>query len=98
MAEFEWDEKKRRFNLEKHGLDFRDAFRVFAAAYYSRKSRNRGNDRERFLAIGELERRLITIVYTVRGKIIRIISMRKARYEEEEEYYQEKNRHRALYH
>jgi uncharacterized DUF497 family protein len=26
---FEWDETKRRINFEKHGLDFRDAEKVF---------------------------------------------------------------------
>jgi uncharacterized DUF497 family protein len=28
-VEFEWDEAKRRTNLETHGVDFRDAVRVF---------------------------------------------------------------------
>ncbi|MFN0145487.1 MAG: BrnT family toxin [Dehalococcoidia bacterium] len=27
---FEWDEGKRRANLRKHGLDFRDAAEVFS--------------------------------------------------------------------
>jgi uncharacterized DUF497 family protein len=27
--EFEWDEAKRRANYRKHGLDFRDAEKVF---------------------------------------------------------------------
>lgn len=28
---FEWDEEKRKSNLEKHALDFADAWRVFEA-------------------------------------------------------------------
>jgi len=30
---FEWDERKRLANLEKHGLDFIDAVAVFEAAH-----------------------------------------------------------------
>lgn len=34
---FEWDEKKRRINLEKHDVDFEDAPRVFTEdAYFKR--------------------------------------------------------------
>ncbi|MES2141851.1 MAG: BrnT family toxin [Pseudomonadota bacterium] len=29
MAVFEWDEKKRSLNLEKHGIDFVDAIEIF---------------------------------------------------------------------
>lgn len=31
MKHFEWDEKKRQANLEKHGLDFVDAIKIFEA-------------------------------------------------------------------
>nr|WP_294507529.1 hypothetical protein [uncultured Rhodopila sp.] len=33
MDEFEWDENKRRMNLEKHYLDFFDAGYVFRGPY-----------------------------------------------------------------
>jgi uncharacterized DUF497 family protein len=29
--EFEWDEVKRRTNLEKHGIDFLDAVQIFVS-------------------------------------------------------------------
>ena len=29
LAQFEWDEEKAALNLKKHGVDFRDAVRVF---------------------------------------------------------------------
>lgn len=29
MKYFEWDENKREFNLEKHGIDFADAILIF---------------------------------------------------------------------
>jgi uncharacterized DUF497 family protein len=30
---FEWDERKRHINLEKHGLDFFDVMGVFSAPH-----------------------------------------------------------------
>jgi uncharacterized DUF497 family protein len=32
-ANFEWDEDKRRSNLQKHGFDFADAWQIKALAY-----------------------------------------------------------------
>ena len=40
---FEWDEGKRALNLEKHALDFQDAWRLFDGTprnQHSRKDRN----------------------------------------------------------
>jgi uncharacterized DUF497 family protein len=34
--EFEWDEDKRRRNVERHGYDFLDGVLVFAGEYYCR--------------------------------------------------------------
>ena len=78
--EFEWDERKRRANLEKHGLDFIDAELVFlgehltVASSYSRE--------ERWLTIGRLDQRAVAVVWTSRAGAIRIISFRRARHEE----------------
>ena len=47
--EFEWDEDKRRRNVENHGFDFLDDVLVFAGEYYCRYSPRRGE--ERWLAI-----------------------------------------------
>ena len=43
--EFEWDEDKRRRNVEDHGFDFLDGVLVFAGEYYCRYSPRRGEDR-----------------------------------------------------
>lgn len=29
MKNYEWDENKRRYNLEKHGIDFIDVIEIF---------------------------------------------------------------------
>ena len=82
---FEWDERKRRSNLEKHGLDFLDVSVVFEAPHIVVPSADSG-DEERFLAIGTFEGRCVTVVYTTRSEAIRVISFRRARHEERQKY------------
>jgi len=82
---FEWDERKRLANLEKHGLDFLDVIEVFEAPYVVVPSTHEGEE-ERFLAIGIFAGRLVTIVFTTRSEAIRIISFRRARHEERQKY------------
>ena len=81
---FEWDERKNRLNLAKHGIDFDDASEVFYGPIVLRQSDR--NNEERWIAIGSLEDRLITVVFTRRADVIRIISARRARKNEEREY------------
>jgi uncharacterized DUF497 family protein len=83
-AGFEWDDDKSRANVRKHGIDFEDASEVFYGPIILRQS-NRNNE-ERWIAIGSLEDRLITVVFTRRADVIRIISARRARKNEEREY------------
>lgn len=81
---FEWDERKRLSNLEKHGLDFIDASAVFENPHIMVPSAYGGE--ERFLAIGILEGRFVTVVYAMRSETIRVISFRRARHEERQKY------------
>jgi len=81
-AGFEWDDGKS--NLGKHGIDFEDASEVFYGPIILRQS-NRNNE-ERWIAIGSLEDRLIAVVFTRRADVIRIISARRARKNEEGKY------------
>ena len=74
---YEWDEAKRETNLEKHGIDFVDAVKVFKNHRLTAQS-DRG-DEERFISIGPLGRRFIAVIYTIRGDAYRIISARRAR-------------------
>jgi uncharacterized protein len=85
---FEWDEEKSRHNLAKHGIDFDDAKEVFYGPVIIRES-NRGNE-ERWVAIGHSEYRLVAVVFTRRKEIIRIISARRARKNEERDYHNAK--------
>jgi uncharacterized protein len=82
---FEWDERKRRSNLQKHGLDFFDVGAVLEAPHIVVPSAHEGEEK-RFLAVGILAGRLVTVVYTTRSEAIRIISFRRARHEERQKY------------
>ena len=81
---YEWDERKRLTNLEKHGLDFFDVGVVFESSHVIVPSAH--DSEERFLSIGVFDGRFVTVVYTMRGGVIRIISFRRARHEERDAY------------
>jgi uncharacterized protein len=81
---FEWNTSKRRINLLKHGIDFEEATEVFYGASLLRRSYR--NNEERWVAIGESEKRVIAVVFTQRGNTFRIISARHARKNEKREY------------
>ena len=73
--EFEWDEDKRRRNIERHGYDFLDGVLVFAGEYYCRYSRRRGKKSLAIRSVGGIE---LAVVFTIRGErdeITRIISV-----------------------
>jgi uncharacterized protein len=66
---FVWDEAKRQSNLEKHGLDFRDAHLVYddpeKCTYVARSdSELRWMD----IALALVHRRLLALIYTKRAK------------------------------
>lgn len=79
---FEWDAQKRLSNIEKHGIDFRQALRAFrdpqSVEYISRGE----YAEQRCVLIGLAGNRLITVIYVVRDTKIRIISARAPRREE----------------
>lgn len=85
--EFEWDEGKRQSNRKKHGIDFAKASKIFRKETLDFED-TRDYNEQRYLAIGETEGSIITVVYTYRNDKIRIISARKASKNEKRIYYQ----------
>lgn len=83
---FEWDEDKRLSNIRKHGIDFRDAMRVFSDPAAIMFPSRADHGEPRFLAVGRTGTRLVTVVFTRRGNRIRIISARRSRDEERRLY------------
>jgi uncharacterized DUF497 family protein len=83
-AGFEWDEEKSNANLAKHRISFDEASEVFYGPVIVRTS-NRNNE-ERWIAIGKSYDRTVTVVFTCRNDLIRIISARHPRPDEERAY------------
>lgn len=83
---FDWDNAKRLANLRKHGVDFVDAARLMLDRPCVSVSPNSGSDDRRFIAVGVLDGRLYTVIYTQRGDVCRLISARKASDGEKKKY------------
>jgi uncharacterized DUF497 family protein len=75
---FTWDEKKRKLNLAKHGIDFDDAAAIFDGPLVTVEDRREDYGERRYVALGFLADVIVSLTYTVRGDRIRIISIRKA--------------------
>ena len=86
MAEYEWNEAKRRENWEKHGLDFAsiELFR-WDTAMVERSDRD---GEVRYIGVGYMWDRLHYVVFTDRGEATRIISLRRANAAERRGYAQ----------
>jgi uncharacterized DUF497 family protein len=93
--DYEWDERKRAVNLRKHGVDFAviESFVWESAVSFQDTRKQHGETR--YVAYGPISARLHCVVYTVRGRNIRIISLRKANRREVNRYGQETENHPA---
>ena len=78
MYSFEFDDKKSQTNLDKHGIDFVDAQRLWADPDLI-EVQARSTDEPRSLVIGVIEDKFWSAVITNRGEVIRIISVRRSR-------------------
>jgi len=83
---FEWDDGKWLTNLGKHRLDFIDCVQLFdGRARVDVPART--ETEARTLTIGEIDGKIYTVVWTWRSPARRIISFRRARRDEEDDYY-----------
>ena len=83
---FEWDEEKRNRNVEKHGIDFVRAKEIWDRKVIERPSPQPDHGEARHMAIGLVDGVCVTVIYTWREEKRRIISARKARKNEKEDY------------
>ena len=81
MISFEYDDKKSRQNLIKHGVDF-DAAQFLWNDPSLLEIPAKTTDEDRFLIIGMIGHKHWSAVITYREKNIRIISVRRSRLEE----------------
>jgi uncharacterized protein len=76
---YEWDEAKREQNLQKHGLDFADAYLVYEnPEKLTLLSPFPEEDRRMDYALVEVQGRVLVLVYTQREERVRCISFRVA--------------------
>lgn len=88
---FEWDNKKDKTNVKKHGISFHEARSVFfddhAIQFFDP---DHSVEEDRFLLLGmNFKLRTLVVCHCFRESetVIRIISARKADHEEEREYW-----------
>ncbi|MGC1528297.1 MAG: BrnT family toxin [Phormidesmis sp.] len=74
--EFEFDEKKRAANLEKHKIDFIEAQRIWADPNRLEIPARTDGSEFRFVVIGQVSGKVWSAVITYRGSAVRIISVR----------------------
>lgn len=86
---FVWDERKNEVNIDKHGFDFADTYRVFDLPMIVDLDERDDYGEDRWIGTGMLDRRVVVIVYTEPNKAtIRIVSLRKAISHERRRYEQ----------
>ena len=74
----EFNKVKRDKTLHERGLDFARANEIFTGFHFTGQDKRESYEEHRFITIGHLDDRLIVLVWTPRGEVRRIISMRKA--------------------
>ena len=84
---FEWDAGKAASNLAKHRFAFEDAIQVFGdTRIVIFPTIRAGDGEERWKAVGRIGQYAFTVVYTMRGEVVRLISARRANSAEEKQY------------
>ncbi len=85
----EWDKRKNQANIEKHGLDFADAHKIFESPMLVNIDDRKDYSEDRWVGIGLMDMRVVVIVFTEpKENTIRVISFRKATSAERKRYEQ----------
>jgi len=92
--QFEWDSRKKKTNIKKHGVSFDEARTVFydenAIQFFDP---DHSEDEDRFILLGmSFKLRILVVCHCFRKNetVVRIISARKADRNEENEYWRYK--------
>jgi len=83
-VEFEYAPRKSASNLEKHGIDFETAKELWNGKIVAGPAKS--ENEPRILAIGKLGGRFWSVILTMRGGRIRLISARRSKDREIENY------------
>ncbi len=84
----EFDSAKREQTLINRGLDFADAPKIFSGKHFTLADVRADYGEQRFISVGKLVDRIVVLIWTPRGEVRRIISMRYANEREKTRYAQ----------
>jgi uncharacterized DUF497 family protein len=90
--EIEFDPVKDRTNLEKHGIGLDAALSIFATPSVEWPSLDRRHGERRYIAVGLIGGAEFTCIFTMRGLVARIISVRRSRDEERDRFWKVRRR------
>ncbi|WP_461256420.1 BrnT family toxin [Treponema sp. R80B11-R83G3] len=86
--DFEWDEEKNALNKRKHKVSFEMGEKVFFdPRRFEMIDKKHSIFEERLKTVGFSGLKLLSVIFTERDSSVRIISVRKAKKGEEEEYF-----------
>ncbi|HTW43972.1 MAG TPA: BrnT family toxin [Acidobacteriaceae bacterium] len=85
---FEWDPRKARLNLRKHGVSFEEAATVFGDVLsVTIPDAEHSDEEQRWIMIGKSnEGNLLVVVHTESGTLVRLINARPATRAEKRQY------------
>jgi len=87
-VKIEFDSEKRNKTLAERGLDFARTGEIFAGHHLTAPDLREAYGEDRYVTVGLLDQRMVVLVWTPRGEVRRIISMRKANEREQTRYRQ----------
>lgn len=83
---YEWDDAKAEANRAKHGVRFEEVFAFDWDVSLTALDFRRQDEETRYITMGPIRERIYVLVWTPRGALVRIISLRKANSREVERY------------
>jgi uncharacterized protein len=84
---FEWNEAKNRANIRKHGFDFAWAEEMFRGPLLVQPDTREDYGEERWIGVGTIRSCIALVAFAEPiPDTIRVISLRRADYEERKEY------------
>ncbi len=73
MSDFEWEERKNKENIQKHGISFELAQYAFSDPHrILAKDIEHSDQEDRYFCFGRIKERVVTVRFTYRSYSIRI--------------------------
>lgn len=82
----EYDQSKNATNLEKHGVSLPEAINLEWDMLWAKQDTRHDYDEVRMIGYAPIGQRVFCVVYTDRGDVRRVISLRKANKREVKKY------------